>query len=261
MKIAIPSTAPTLGGNIARRIGTAPYFLLVETGEMNVDVLEMHPESNAPGAGIQAITEVLNWGAEVLIVDIITPHIAEVIRANGVQVIDRVQGCVETVLENYLHQQTASGEKQQSSTKVREGYITWSESLNKALKQFCTLLPMLIGIIMLIGLFQGFIPQESLLSLFSGSTIQDSLLGATLGSILTGNPVNSYVIGDSMLKTGSGLAPVAALMLAWVSVGVIQIPAEAAALGLRFTLIRSAAGFIMAIILGAGISFLMGAAV
>ncbi len=70
-----------------------------------------------------------------------------------------------------------------------------------------------------------------------------------MGSILAGNPVNSYVIGESLLNFGVGVAGAMALMLTWVNVGVIQMPAEAAALGWRFTLLRNGVGFVVAVLM------------
>lgn len=69
-----------------------------------------------------------------------------------------------------------------------------------------------------------------------------------MGSILAGNPVNSYVIGDSLLTAGVGLAGVLALLLTWVNVALIQLPLEAAALGWRFAIVRNFSGIVMAVI-------------
>ncbi len=84
---------------------------------------------------------------------------------------------------------------------------------------------------------------------FSGSAILDSFWGACIGSILTGNPINSYVIGKNLLDIGVGLSGVTALLLTWVSVGLIQLPVESKALGIRFALVRNIAGFIVAVIM------------
>jgi uncharacterized membrane protein YraQ (UPF0718 family) len=117
------------------------------------------------------------------------------------------------------------------------------------LRQFKSILPLLVGVILLLGLFQGFVSKQTLLSFFSGSAILDSFWGACMGSILTGNPINSYVIGKNLLDIGVGLSGVTALLLTWVSVGLIQLPVESKALGLRFTLVRNIAGFTVAIIM------------
>ena len=73
----------------------------------------------------------------------------------------------------------------------------------------------------------------------------DTLWGACIGSIVAGNPVNSYIIGGELLRYGVSLFAVTALMVAWVSVGVVQLPAEMAALGRRFALVRTAMSFFM----------------
>ena len=39
------------------------------------------------------------------------------------------------------------------------------------------------------------------------------------------------------------------MMLTWVSVGLIQLPVESKALGIRFALVRNIAGFVVAVIM------------
>ena len=89
--------------------------------------------------------------------------------------------------------------------------------------------------------------KELISSIFSGNTALDSLWGACLGSILAGNPINSYIIGGELLEYGVSLFAVTALIIAWVTVGLVQLPAEIAALGRRFALTRNAISFILSI--------------
>jgi hypothetical protein len=110
-------------------------------------------------------------------------------------------------------------------------------------KQFANLLPMFLGIILLTGLFNNFIPKELLASIFCGSTLLDMLWGAAFGSILAGNPVNFYVIGGELLVYGVSLFAATAFITSWVTVGLVQLPAEIAALGKNFALIRNALSF------------------
>ena len=109
------------------------------------------------------------------------------------------------------------------------------------------LLPIFIGIILCIGLFTAFISEELLSSIFSGNPAADTLLGAGLGSIFTGNPINSYIIGGELLKYGVSLMAVTAFITAWVTVGIVQLPAEIAALGKEFALARNAVSFVMSL--------------
>jgi hypothetical protein len=80
--------------------------------------------------------------------------------------------------------------------------------------------------------------------------VTDTLWGASFGSILAGNPINSYVIGKGLLDAGVGLASVTAFIFTWVSVGLLQLPVEIKALGSRFALVRTAVAFALAIPIG-----------
>jgi len=102
-------------------------------------------------------------------------------------------------------------------------------------------------VVLLLGLFNTLVPGKLLASLFSGTAIIDTLWGACLGSIIAGNPVNSYIIGGELLKHGVSLFAVTALIITWVTVGLVQLPAEIAALGRKFALVRNAICFILAV--------------
>jgi len=123
----------------------------------------------------------------------------------------------------------------------------FAEALRKSAKQYLSLLPVLTGVILLAGLFKSFLPKKLLLALFSGSMIQDTFAGALVGSLLAGNPINSYVVGETLIELGVDLFGVAAMMLTWVTVWLIQMPVEISVLGARFTLIRNVVAFLVAI--------------
>jgi uncharacterized membrane protein YraQ (UPF0718 family) len=116
-------------------------------------------------------------------------------------------------------------------------------------KQFLTLLPAMIGVILLTGLMDAFVSRELLTSIFSGNVARDTLWGACLGSIFAGNPINSYIIGGELLKYGISLFAITAFILSWVTVGVVHLPVEIEAFGKRFALIRNGLCFLLAIII------------
>lgn len=122
------------------------------------------------------------------------------------------------------------------------------KSIKKTVKMFSNILPMVLGIVLIIGLIKAFIPPSVYTSIFSGNIIQDSFLGSVIGSILAGNPVQSYVIGGELLNQGVSLIAVAAFIIAWVTVGVVQLPAESKELGKKFALYRNAISFVFSII-------------
>ncbi|MEA3457873.1 MAG: permease [Candidatus Thermoplasmatota archaeon] len=121
-------------------------------------------------------------------------------------------------------------------------------SFYKALKSFGTTLPILIGVILLIGLFKVYIPSKLISSIFTGELFRDTLIGSIMGSILVGNPITSYIIGGELLNEGVSLFAVTAFIAAWVTVGLIQLPAEASILGKRFALMRNALSFLFSIL-------------
>jgi hypothetical protein len=58
----------------------------------------------------------------------------------------------------------------------------------------------------------------------------------------------SYIIGGELLKQGISLIAVTAFIVAWVTVGFIQLPAESMILGKKFAFVRNILSFIFAII-------------
>jgi len=122
-------------------------------------------------------------------------------------------------------------------------------SFVSAIKSFCMVLPMIIGVVLLLGLFKIYITPQMITSVFTGELFRDTILGSAFGSILTGNPITSYIIGGELLRDGISLFAVTAFIVAWVTVGIVQLPAEAAILGKRFALARNGISFILSILI------------
>ncbi len=123
------------------------------------------------------------------------------------------------------------------------------QALVSAFKSLYTIMPMLFAIIGLIGLFQAAVTPQMLYSLFSGSPLQDTVIGTLIGGVSVGQPFLSYIIGGELLKEGVSLYAVSAFILAWVSIGFIQLPMEWAIFGRRFTLVRNLLSFIFALLI------------
>jgi len=251
MKIGIPSTEPSLDGMVESKLGMATHLIVIETDDMSFEVLKGPSHSSGPGAGVRAISLVVDMGAQVILVGYISPYIAEVLAKQGIEIVTQVSGSVLKAVTNYIDSKSLNTriENKEPRFEKSTSQNQWVAAIGMGFRQLHAFLPMLVGVILLLGLFQGFVSQQTLLSLFSGSALQDSFWGACIGSILAGNPVNSYVIGKSLLSIGVGLSGVTALMLAWVNVGLIQLPVEAKALGIRFALMRNSAGFVMAVMM------------
>jgi len=108
--------------------------------------------------------------------------------------------------------------------------------------------PTIIGIVLLISLISTLIPKSFYISLFFKNVFLDSLIGSIIGSILAGTPITSYILGGELLKQGVSLTAVTAFLVAWVTVGLVQLPAESMMLGRRFAILRNIISFVFSII-------------
>jgi uncharacterized membrane protein YraQ (UPF0718 family) len=118
----------------------------------------------------------------------------------------------------------------------------------KAIKALWNFFPLFFGTILLISLISVLVPKSFYIFVFRGNIFLDSFFGSLIGSISAGNPITSYVFGGELLKQGISLIAVTAFLVSWVTVGVVQLPAESAILGKKFTLLRNFTSFILAII-------------
>ena len=115
----------------------------------------------------------------------------------------------------------------------------------------------LTSVLLLIALFITAVPKDFYSKIFTGNNILDSLIGAVLGSIAAGNPLNSYIIGGELLDRGITLIAVTAFILSWVTVGIVQLPAEALMLGKKFAILRNIFSFITAIVIAILTAFIL----
>ena len=124
--------------------------------------------------------------------------------------------------------------------------VSWKRSLVAATKNIASSLPMLVSVVFLISAVKMFLGDQ--LSELFGHGVLDPIVGAGLGSVMAGNPVTSYVIAGEFLRSGVGAVTVTAFLITWVTVGAVQFPLEAEALGRRFAIVRNVSAFILAII-------------
>ena len=122
------------------------------------------------------------------------------------------------------------------------------ESFKKAIIGLISMLPMLFAIILLLGIFDVYVTQDMLTSLFVHNNFIDTIIGTTMGAVLTGNPMVSYILGGELTSAGISLYAVAAFILSWVTLGVVQLPAEVEVFGMKFTALRTIFTFISTVL-------------
>ena len=119
-------------------------------------------------------------------------------------------------------------------------------------------LPVFVGVILLIGFVNSLLPKTAYAFFFSKNMLLDSFIGASLGSVLAGNPMTSYILAGEFIKSGVALIAATSFIVAWVTVGIVQLPAESMMLGKRFAILRNILSFVFSIIVAITTVFIMG---
>lgn len=122
-----------------------------------------------------------------------------------------------------------------------------AKSARRTTHQFIRILPIVIGMLLLTSLAITLLPKKIPTGLFGGNEVVDAFIGSLIGSVSAGHPLASYVLGGELLKAGVSLTAVTALIVSWVTVGVVQLPAEILLLGARFAITRNLICFFSAV--------------
>jgi uncharacterized membrane protein YraQ (UPF0718 family) len=104
---------------------------------------------------------------------------------------------------------------------------------------FVAMLPMVIAVVGLVAIFKSYITPEMLSTLFGHGRVADIAIGTLTGAVSSGNGALSYVVGEGLMDQGVSVYAVSAFILAWVTLGFVQLPAEASVFGVRFTVWRN----------------------
>jgi uncharacterized membrane protein YraQ (UPF0718 family) len=193
-----------------------------------------------------AVAIAIDKKVNVVLTGYCSPIAEKYLSNHGIEVLTGWRGDATSVLETYLQKKT---HEENTHKRISIDRSALASAFKNATDQFAKMLPILLGVVLLMGLFHVFVPRKMLLSVFSGNPVLDTLWGACFGSILAGNPVNSYIIGAELLAHGVSLFAVTAIIISWVSVGLIQLPAEITALGRRFALIRNGLSFVLSVLI------------
>lgn len=95
MKIAVTSSGKSLDSAIDPRFGRAAYFLIVDTDNLEFEVVDNADNINAfKGAGIQAAVTISNKGAEVLLTGFCGPNAYKTLAAANIKVASDISGTV-----------------------------------------------------------------------------------------------------------------------------------------------------------------------
>jgi predicted Fe-Mo cluster-binding NifX family protein len=250
LKIAVSAEGPDLESEVGQRFGTSKYFVIVDKDTMSFESVPNPGASSDSGSGVQAIVLVISKKVDTVLTGYCSPTAMGHLTKNGIKIVTGVDGNVYDAVKRYKESElkhiTEVGHKPDSLA-GEDNRTALVIAFKSSTRQFINLLPTLAGVVLLIGLLNAIMSKELLSLVFSGDAFFDTLWGACFGSIFAGNPVNSYVIGGELLEYGVSLFAVTAVVVAWVTVGLVQIPAEISALGRKFAVVRNVVSFFMSI--------------
>lgn len=249
-KIAISADGPDLDAKVENRFSDARYLLIIDVDTGEFEALPNPVTAHQRGAGVHIIALAFSKGAKAIATGYCSPDIGGPLKSTGIEVITGMTGTARDALERFrkvLSEKASESQGGSMAAAINKGAAFYAA--RNAVRQIVTLLPVLIGVVLLIGLFNAFISRKLLTSVFSGNVILDTLAGACLGSVFAGNPIHSYVIGGELLTYHVSLYAVTAFLVTWVTVGLVQLPAEIEALGKRFALLRNGLSFVLAIVI------------
>ncbi len=125
------------------------------------------------------------------------------------------------------------------------------ESLRLSWQSLSKLLPFLMAIFGLVGLFQEFIPAELITQhLGKSSSLFSLLISSFAGAVSIGPPLAAYPLAETLLSAGAWPPAIAAFVFSWITIGIITLPFEATTFGLHFALVRNGISFIAAMLCG-----------
>jgi uncharacterized membrane protein YraQ (UPF0718 family) len=129
------------------------------------------------------------------------------------------------------------------------------KSLVVALKSFVRILPTVLLIVVIIGLFLAFVPPERVAKFIGKQAgLAGILVISALGAVLYIPALTSFPLAASLLQRGASVAAVAAFITTLTMLGVVTIPLEIRELGAKMTFLRNGLSFLIAIL----IALLMG---
>jgi predicted Fe-Mo cluster-binding NifX family protein len=101
MKICVSAESNSLDAPIDPRFGRCPYFVIVDSENMQFEAVPNMASGATGGAGIQAAQTIASKGAKVLITGNVGPNAFQALSAAGIKIVTGAFGTVREVVEKY----------------------------------------------------------------------------------------------------------------------------------------------------------------
>jgi predicted Fe-Mo cluster-binding NifX family protein len=101
MKICVSAASNRMDSPIDPRFGRCPYFVIVDSENMQFEVIQNMASGATGGAGIQAAQTIAGKGVKVLITGNVGPNAFQALSAAGIKIVTGASGTVREVVERY----------------------------------------------------------------------------------------------------------------------------------------------------------------
>lgn len=127
-------------------------------------------------------------------------------------------------------------------------------SLKQTWNSFFINIPIIFWILILISILQVYFPLENIVNF--GNKIFSIFLADLLAGLFSGNPINSYILAWEIWFSIETIFLISVFLVSWITVWLVQIPAESYFFWVRYSIIRNILSFLFAILWGFLIMFL-----
>ncbi len=100
-KICLTATDKGLDADIDPRFGRAPYFLILDPSNQQIEVARNPYLEESQGAGIRAAQMLVDKGVRIVLTGQVGPKADQVLNAAGVQVISGASGTIRAAIQNF----------------------------------------------------------------------------------------------------------------------------------------------------------------
>jgi predicted Fe-Mo cluster-binding NifX family protein len=111
MKIAISAAGPSIEDLIDPRFGRCAFFLIIDTGTLEFEVIENSSKNLSGGAGIEAAQRVANQGVTHVLTGRCGPNAEKVLLAAGIKIVDGCEGTVREAVERFRSEDVSSAQR------------------------------------------------------------------------------------------------------------------------------------------------------
>ena len=158
MKVAVPAEGPNFNAIVSDRLGLSPYLFIVNLESKEFEILRSPRDSGGSGTGMQMVALIIAKKSNVILTDWCSSVAEKYLSAHGVDIVTGMSGTVAEVLEKFEKNLKIQEEKVEDLAPLvkKIDRRVMAQAIWSASRQFKNLLPVMMGVVFLVGFFSVF---------------------------------------------------------------------------------------------------------